>query len=174
MMKRLFAVALGDLTAIGGFVDIGDLVTNAQVGARFGRSLAWVVLVGVLGTCVFAEMPGLVSALSGRRTPPGRPDSTARGSGRVSAGRRGADPRRGTGSASRFASRCPLEVADVDEGDLQQAQDGHRTETRRGGRGAPADTLRAARPAWGFLTSRECRCQGHALALAARELGDGL
>ncbi len=35
-MKRLFAVALGILTAIGGFVDIGDLVTNAVVGAEFG------------------------------------------------------------------------------------------------------------------------------------------
>ncbi len=42
-MKKLFAVALGILTAIGGFVDIGDLVTNALVGARFGLSLAWVV-----------------------------------------------------------------------------------------------------------------------------------
>ena len=38
-MKKLFSVALGILTAIGGFVDIGDLVTNAQVGARFGWSL---------------------------------------------------------------------------------------------------------------------------------------
>jgi Mn2+/Fe2+ NRAMP family transporter len=65
-MKRLFAVALGVLTAIGGFVDIGDLVTNAQVGARFGLSLAWVVLVGVLGICVFAEMSGRVAAVSGR------------------------------------------------------------------------------------------------------------
>ena len=42
-MKRLLGVALGILTAIGGFVDIGDLVTNAQVGARFGMSLGWVV-----------------------------------------------------------------------------------------------------------------------------------
>ena len=46
-MKKLFGVALGILTAIGGFVDIGDLVTNAQVGARFGLSLGWVVIVGV-------------------------------------------------------------------------------------------------------------------------------
>ena len=46
-MKRLLAVALGILTAIGGFVDIGDLVTNALVGARFGLSLGWVVVVGV-------------------------------------------------------------------------------------------------------------------------------
>lgn len=67
-MKRFFAVALGILTAIGGFVDIGDLVTNAQVGSRFGMSLAWVVVVGVLGICLFAEMSGRVAAVSGRAT----------------------------------------------------------------------------------------------------------
>ncbi len=67
-MKRLFAVALGILTAIGGFVDIGDLVTNAQVGARFGLSLAWVVVFGIVGICVFAEMTGRVAAVSGRPT----------------------------------------------------------------------------------------------------------
>jgi Mn2+/Fe2+ NRAMP family transporter len=64
----MFAVALGILTAIGGFVDIGDLVTNSLVGARFGMSLAWVVLVGVVGICVFAEMSGRVAAVSGRAT----------------------------------------------------------------------------------------------------------
>jgi Mn2+/Fe2+ NRAMP family transporter len=67
-MKRLFGVMLGVLTAIGGFVDIGDLVTNGLVGARFGMSLAWVVVVGVLGICVFAEMSGRVAAVSGRGT----------------------------------------------------------------------------------------------------------
>ena len=67
-MKRIFAVALGVLTAIGGFVDIGDLVTNAVVGSRFGMSLAWVVLVGVVGICVFANMSGRVAAVSGRAT----------------------------------------------------------------------------------------------------------
>lgn len=67
-MKKLFALALGILTAIGGFVDIGDLVTNALVGSRFGLSLAWVVAVGVLGICVFAEMSGRVAAVSGRAT----------------------------------------------------------------------------------------------------------
>jgi manganese transport protein len=48
---KLFALALGILTAIGGFVDIGDLVTNALVGSRFGLSLAWVVVVGIVGIC---------------------------------------------------------------------------------------------------------------------------
>jgi Mn2+/Fe2+ NRAMP family transporter len=67
-VKKIFAVALGILTAIGGFVDIGDLVTNAQVGARFGLSLAWAVGVGVVGICLFAEMSGRVAAVSGRAT----------------------------------------------------------------------------------------------------------
>jgi Mn2+/Fe2+ NRAMP family transporter len=67
-VQKLFAVALGILTAIGGFVDIGDLVTNAQVGARFGLSLGWVVIGGIIGICVFAEMSGRVAAVSGRAT----------------------------------------------------------------------------------------------------------
>lgn len=67
-MKRLLGVALGVLTAIGGFVDIGDLVTNSVVGSRFGLSLVWVVVVGVVGICVFANMSGRVAAASGRAT----------------------------------------------------------------------------------------------------------
>ncbi|OBI84790.1 NRAMP family divalent metal transporter [Mycobacterium sp. E740] len=67
-MKRIFAVALGILTAIGGFLDIGDLVTNAVVGSRFGLGLVWVIPVGVLGICLFAQMSGRVAAVSGRAT----------------------------------------------------------------------------------------------------------
>jgi Mn2+/Fe2+ NRAMP family transporter len=65
-MKRLLQITLGILTAIGGFVDIGDLVANAETGARFRMSLAWVVVVGVLGIIVYAEMAGRVAAISGR------------------------------------------------------------------------------------------------------------
>ena len=64
----IFSVALGILTAIGGFVDIGDLVTNALVGSRFGLSLAWATLVGVVGICLYAEMSGRVAAITGRGT----------------------------------------------------------------------------------------------------------
>jgi Mn2+/Fe2+ NRAMP family transporter len=67
-MGKLFSVALGILTAIGGFLDIGDLVTNAIVGSRFGLALAWVVPVGVLGICLYANMAGRVAAVSGRAT----------------------------------------------------------------------------------------------------------
>src|SRR6185312_14124816 len=68
LMSKLFSVALGILTAIGGFLDIGDLVTNAVVGSRFGLALAWVVPVGVLGICLYANMAGRVAAVSGRAT----------------------------------------------------------------------------------------------------------
>jgi Mn2+/Fe2+ NRAMP family transporter len=62
----MLQVTLGILTAIGGFVDIGDLVANALVGSRFGMSLAWVVVVGVIGICLYAEMAGRVAAVTGR------------------------------------------------------------------------------------------------------------
>jgi Mn2+/Fe2+ NRAMP family transporter len=67
-VKRLLEIFLGVLTAIGGFVDIGDLVANSLVGARFGMSLAWVVVVGVIGICLFAEMSGRVAAVTKRGT----------------------------------------------------------------------------------------------------------
>jgi Mn2+/Fe2+ NRAMP family transporter len=65
-VKRFLGIALGILTAIGGFVDIGDIVANTETGARFGMSLAWVVVVGVVGICLFAEMAGRVATVSGR------------------------------------------------------------------------------------------------------------
>jgi Mn2+/Fe2+ NRAMP family transporter len=65
-MKKLLQIALGVLTAIGGFVDIGDFVTNSLVGARFGMGLAWVVVVGVIGIVTYAEMAGRVAAITKR------------------------------------------------------------------------------------------------------------
>lgn len=65
-MKKVVEITLGILTAIGGFVDIGDLVANAESGARFRMNLAWVVVVGVVGIIVYAEMAGRVAAISGR------------------------------------------------------------------------------------------------------------
>src|SRR3954452_25002191 len=65
-MKSVLAVALGIMSAIGGFVDIGDLVFNTQAGAVFGFQLLWVVVLGVGGIVVFSEMCGRVSAVSER------------------------------------------------------------------------------------------------------------
>jgi manganese transport protein len=57
----MFAFTLGTLSAIGGFIDIGDLVADAQVGARFGLRLAWVTLFSVAGIMCFSEMAGRVA-----------------------------------------------------------------------------------------------------------------
>jgi Mn2+/Fe2+ NRAMP family transporter len=65
-MKKVFQIFLGILTAFGGFVDIGDLVANAETGARFGMRLAWMVGVGVIGIVVYAEMAGRVATMSRR------------------------------------------------------------------------------------------------------------
>jgi manganese transport protein len=65
-VKKFFAIALGILSAIGGFVDIGDLVFTTQAGAEFGFQLIWAVIVGVIGIVVFAEMCGRVAAVTGR------------------------------------------------------------------------------------------------------------
>jgi Mn2+/Fe2+ NRAMP family transporter len=65
-MKKVFGFTLGVLSAIGGFVDIGDIVANAAVGARYKWALAWVVGVGIVGIMLFAEMAGRVAAVSGR------------------------------------------------------------------------------------------------------------
>jgi manganese transport protein len=63
---KVFSVALGILAAIGGFVDIGDLVFNVAAGATFGYQLLWVVVIGVIGIIVYSEMCGRVAAVSGK------------------------------------------------------------------------------------------------------------
>ena len=63
-MSKVFGLALGILAAIGGFVDIGDLVFNVAAGATFGYSLMWVVVIGVVGIIVYSEMCGRVAAVS--------------------------------------------------------------------------------------------------------------
>ena len=61
---KVFKIALGILAAIGGFVDIGDLVFNVSAGAMFGYELLWVLPVGVVGITVFSEMCGRIAAVS--------------------------------------------------------------------------------------------------------------
>jgi manganese transport protein len=65
-VKKIFQIALGIIAAIGGFVDIGELVFNTQAGADFRYQLLWAVPVGVVGIVVFAEMTGRVATVSGR------------------------------------------------------------------------------------------------------------
>jgi len=63
-VKKVFQVALGIIAAIGGYVDIGDLVFNTQAGATFGYKLLWAIPVGVVGIMVFIEMSGRIAAVA--------------------------------------------------------------------------------------------------------------
>jgi Mn2+/Fe2+ NRAMP family transporter len=65
-MTKFWQIALGIIAAVGGFVDIGELVFNVQAGAHFRYRLLWAVVVGVIGIVIFAEMTGRVAAVAGR------------------------------------------------------------------------------------------------------------
>lgn len=65
-MKRIFDIALGILAAIGGFVDIGDIVFNVAAGSAFGYELLWVVPIGVGAIVTYSEMCGRVAVVSER------------------------------------------------------------------------------------------------------------
>jgi Mn2+/Fe2+ NRAMP family transporter len=65
-MKAIFKIALGIIAAVGGFLDIGDLVFNTQAGALYRYDLIWAVVLGTFGIALYAEMAGRVAAVSGR------------------------------------------------------------------------------------------------------------
>ena len=62
-MSKVFQIALGVVAALGGFVDIGELVFNSQAGAEFGYQLLWTVPIGVVGIATYAEMCGRVATI---------------------------------------------------------------------------------------------------------------
>src|SRR5437868_12262836 len=68
-MKKALQLALGVLTGIGGFFDIGNLVTGAQAGAEFRFQLLWALLLGTLMVIVLIEMSGRFSAVTKKAIP---------------------------------------------------------------------------------------------------------
>src|SRR3954453_4639521 len=63
-MGGLIEITLGIMTAVGGFVDISELVFAAQAGSRFGFALIWVFAFATIGIMVFGEMSGRVAAFA--------------------------------------------------------------------------------------------------------------
>ena len=57
-------LTLGIMTAVGGFVDISELVFAAKAGSIFGYALIWVFAVATIGIMVFGEMSGRVAAVA--------------------------------------------------------------------------------------------------------------
>jgi manganese transport protein len=65
-VKKVLQIALGVIAALGGFVDIGELVFNVGAGAQFGYQLLWTVPIGVVGIATYGEMCGRVAAITKR------------------------------------------------------------------------------------------------------------
>jgi manganese transport protein len=57
-------LTLGIMTAVGGFVDISELVFAAKAGSMFGYALIWVFAVATVGIMVFGEMCGRGAAVA--------------------------------------------------------------------------------------------------------------
>lgn len=57
-------LSLGIMTAVGGFVDISELVFAAKAGSQFGYALIWVFALATVGIIVFSEMSGRVAAVA--------------------------------------------------------------------------------------------------------------
>jgi manganese transport protein len=57
-------LTLGIMTAIGGFVDISQIVFSAQAGSIFGYALIFAFAFATVGIMVFGEMSGRVAAIA--------------------------------------------------------------------------------------------------------------
>jgi Mn2+/Fe2+ NRAMP family transporter len=55
------------VTAIGGYLDMGEFVSMPALGATYGLALLWALVVATVGAMVFAEMSGRIE-LASRRT----------------------------------------------------------------------------------------------------------
>lgn len=65
-MGKLSSLTLGIITAVGGFIDMGELVTCSQAGAQYRYALLWTIIVGALGIIVYSDTAGRVAIASGR------------------------------------------------------------------------------------------------------------
>ena len=68
-MKKILEIALGIVTSVGGFLEIGSIATAAQAGADFSFQLIWAIVLGGLCIIFLVEQAGRFSAVSGRTIP---------------------------------------------------------------------------------------------------------
>jgi Mn2+/Fe2+ NRAMP family transporter len=63
-VKKIFEIALGIVTSIGGFLEAGSIATAAQAGNLFSYRLLWVIVFGTLCIIMLSEMAGRLAAVS--------------------------------------------------------------------------------------------------------------
>jgi Mn2+/Fe2+ NRAMP family transporter len=64
-LKKILGLTLGIMTALGGFVDLGQIVFTMQAGALFGYALLWVIALGLAAIIIYMEMCGRIAAVAG-------------------------------------------------------------------------------------------------------------
>src|SRR5436305_281398 len=68
-VKKAATLALGILTSVGGFFDVGNLATSAQAGGVFRLQLLWPLLLGTLLVIFLVEMSGRFAAVTRQAMP---------------------------------------------------------------------------------------------------------
>ncbi|HEX6897521.1 MAG TPA: divalent metal cation transporter [Bryobacteraceae bacterium] len=63
-MRKLLGITLGIMTALGGFVDFGQIVFTLQAGASFRYALLWPVVLGTIAIIVYMEMCGRIAVVA--------------------------------------------------------------------------------------------------------------
>jgi manganese transport protein len=63
-MKKLLGITLGIMTALGGFVDLGQIIFTMQAGALFGYQLMWAIVLGTAAIIVYMEMCGRIAVVA--------------------------------------------------------------------------------------------------------------
>ncbi|MEH2405736.1 divalent metal cation transporter [Nostoc sp.] len=63
-MNKIFEIALGIVTSIGGFLDVGAIATAAEAGSEFGFQLIWAIILGTICVIFLVEMSGCLAAVS--------------------------------------------------------------------------------------------------------------
>ena len=67
-MRKFLDITLGIMAALGGFLDIGEIVYATQAGARFAFATLWAILLGTVGIIIFCEMSGRIAAVAKKAT----------------------------------------------------------------------------------------------------------
>src|SRR5689334_5058010 len=64
IVKKLVGITLGIMTALGGFVDLGQIVFTVQAGSSFRYALLWPIVLGTAAIILYMEMCGRVAVVA--------------------------------------------------------------------------------------------------------------
>jgi len=63
-MKKYLGITLGIMTALGGFLDLGQIIFTAQAGAYFSYQLLWAIVLGTAAIILYMEMCGRIAVVA--------------------------------------------------------------------------------------------------------------